>query len=255
MNRPVEMGQVCPRLFLKAEWRYLAMLNYVIDPAILRPLVPAGTELDFWEGRTYVSIVGFLFLNTRVRGITIPFHRNFEEINLRFYVRRRASDGGWRRAVVFIREIVPRWAIALVARSVCNEPYLALPTAHRIEQSSGFEAGIKSVTYSWKYEGRDHFLKIGTRGEAKPLLEGSEAKFIAEHYWGYTAQRDGSTLEYQVEHPPWMVWDSASAEFQCEVASLFGRQYCSTLNRSPDSAFLAEGSAVKVYKGIGLPKA
>ena len=228
------------------------MLNYAIDPAILRPLVPAGTELDFWERRTYVSMVGFSFLNTCVRGISIPFHRNFEEINLRFYVRRKAPDASWRRAVVFIREIVPRRAIAFIARAFYNEPCLALPTAHGIEYQPGSKTGIKSAAYSWKHQGREHFLKIVTRGEARPLVEGSEAEFIAEHYWGYTAQRDGSTLEYQVEHPPWRVWDSASSEFQCDVAALYGQQYCSVLNRPPDSAFLAEGSAVSVYAGLRI---
>ncbi len=79
---------VTPAPFLTAEWRHLAMLNYEIDPVILRPFVPSGTELDSWNGKTYVSIVGFLFLKTRVRGLAIPFHQNFEEINLRFYVRR-----------------------------------------------------------------------------------------------------------------------------------------------------------------------
>ena len=246
------MSRYCARVFLTAEWRYLAMLNYVIDPAILRPLVPGGTELDFWEGRTYISMVGFLFQNTRVRGIAIPFHCNFEEINLRFYVRRKAPDGAWRRAVVFIREIVPRQAIAYVARVIYNEPYLALPTAHRIEPKSGSETDIKSATYSWKHLGRDHFLKIVTRGKVRPLLEGSEAEFIAEHYWGYTAQRDGSTLEYQVEHPRWRVWDSTLAEFQCDVAALYGQQYVSVLNRSADSAFLAEGSPVGVYQGVWI---
>ena len=124
------------RVFLTAEWRHLAILNYVVDPAVLKPLLPAGTELDFWHGRTYVSMVGFRFLNTRVLGLPIPFHRHFEEINLRYYVRRRSGDGSWRRAVVFIREIVPRFAIAFVARTVYNEPYIALPTSHRIEQSN-----------------------------------------------------------------------------------------------------------------------
>jgi uncharacterized protein YqjF (DUF2071 family) len=246
------MSQNSARVFLTAEWRHLAMLNYIIDPALLKPLVPAGTELDFWGDQTYVSMVGFLFLNTCVRAIPIPFHRNFEEINLRFYVRRKATNGSWRRAVVFIREIVPRFAIAFVARTIYNEPYIALPTSHRIERRPGTEHGIKSAAYSWKFEGNNHFIKIMTSGEVRTLVEGSEAEFIAEHYWGYTAQRDGSTMEYQVEHPRWRVWDSASAEFHCDVAALYGQEYCSVLNRPPDSAFLAEGSAVNVYQGVRI---
>src|SRR6185503_10439864 len=103
-----------------AHWRFLMMLNYEVDPSVLHPLVPRGTELDTWHGRTYASVVGFLFLDTRVLGLAIPFHRDFEEVNLRFYVRRREAEA-WRRGVVFIKEIVPRWAIATVARVAYNE--------------------------------------------------------------------------------------------------------------------------------------
>lgn len=240
-----------PPVFLTAEWRHLAMLNYEIDPAILAPYVPAGTELDFWNGKTFVSLVGFLFQKTRVRGIPIPFHRHFEEINLRFYVRRQV-DGEWRRAVVFIKEIVPRLAIAYVARIVYNEPYLALPTAHQIENLPGHPEDIKSVAYFWRFKGRDHFLKLAARGSARSLIEGSQQEFITEHYWGYTAQRDGSTLEYRVEHPRWRVWDSETAELSCEVAALYGQQFSSVLEGQPSSAFLAEGSAVKVCQGVRL---
>src|SRR3954468_20670393 len=121
-----------PRIFLAAEWRYLAMLNYQVDPAILHPHLPRGTELDIWNGRHYISLVGFRFLNTRVLGVPIPFHRNFEEVNLRFYVRRKGPEG-WRRGVVFIAEIVPRFAIAAVARLFYNENYVALPTRHKLD--------------------------------------------------------------------------------------------------------------------------
>ena len=105
-----------PRRFLSAVWRNLVMLNYEIEPDILRPLVPQGVELDSWKGKYFVSLVGFQFLDTRVLGMPIPFHRNFEEVNLRYYVRRRVEKG-WRRGVVFVKEVVPRWAIATRGRS------------------------------------------------------------------------------------------------------------------------------------------
>ncbi|HVU08909.1 MAG TPA: DUF2071 domain-containing protein [Verrucomicrobiae bacterium] len=238
-------------VFLTAEWRHLAMLNFEIDPKILAPFVPAGTELDFWNGKTFVSVIGFLFQKTRVRGIAFPFHRNFEEINLRFYVRRKSNEG-WRRAVVFIKEIVPCFAIAFVARTIYDEPYIALPTAHRIEKISAGSNDVKSVTYLWRFCGQENFLKIVPQGEAQDLIEGSQQEFIAEHYWGYTAQRDGSTLEYQVEHPRWRIWNSQAAELNCDIAAFYGKQFLETLSRQPASAFLADGSTVKVRKGIKL---
>jgi uncharacterized protein len=238
-----------PNVFLTAEWKHLAMLNFEIAPSALTPYVPAGTELDMWNGRHLVSVVGFRFLRTRVLGIPIPFHRDFEEVNLRFYVRRQADDG-WRRGVVFIKEIVPRDAIAFLARALYNEPYIALPMAHRIEMEAG---SLHSAEYSWRFGGRQNRLQVAVRDEAQPLRDGSEAEFITEHYWGYNTQRDGSTIEYRVEHPRWRVWTAESARLDCDVATLYGPQLKDGLSHPPSSAFLAEGSAVTVYRGIRLP--
>jgi uncharacterized protein YqjF (DUF2071 family) len=250
------MDKICARamksnpskIFLTAEWRFLAMLNYEIDPVVLALFVPARTELDFWNGRTYVSLVGFHFQNTRVCGIPIPFHRHFEEVNLRFYVRRKAEDG-WRRGVVFIKELVPRKAIAFVARTFYNENYLALPMSHRIET---FQEEIKSASYSWRFDGLENYLKVITRGQAQPLVDGSLQEFITEHYWGHATQRDGLTMEYAVEHPRWRIWETETAEFHCDVANLYGERFCECFNRPPSSAFLADGSEVKVRSGIKL---
>ena len=157
--------------FLTAEWRYLAMLNYEVEPERLMPLVPKGTELDTHDGKTFVSMVGFLFLNTRVMGLAIPFHRDFEEINLRFYVRRKAEDG-WRRGVVFVKEIVPRTAIALTARWLYNENYVALPTGNVVVRSQVNSANIESVTYYWTFRSKAHSIELTTRGEPRPFCRG-----------------------------------------------------------------------------------
>ena len=224
------------------------MLNYEIEPSALASFVPAGTELDLWNGKTFVSVVGFLFQRARVFGISIPFHRDFLEVNLRFYVRRKAPDG-WRRGVVFIKEIVPRTAIALVARKLYNEPYIALSMAHRIEHAGDL---LRSAEYFWRFAGEEHSLRIAAHGEAQPLQHGSEAEFITEHYWGYTGQRDGGCLEYRVEHVPWRLWQTSRAELACDVAGLYGREFAEALASPPKSAFLAEGSDVTVYRGRDL---
>ena len=239
------MNNGAPKVFLTAEWKHLAMLNYEIEPLALSSFIPAGTELDTWNGRTFVSVVGFLFLQTRVCGFPIPFHRNFEEVNLRFYVRRKASDG-WRRGVVFIKEIVPRAAIALVARKFYDELYIALPMAHRIE---GVAGKVAAAEYSWRVGKRQNVLKLSTQGDAQPLRDGSEAEFITEHYWGYNKQRNGTSLEYRVEHPRWRVQETSHAELDCDIARLYGARFQNCLTSKPSSAFLAEGSRVRVFKG------
>ena len=238
-----------PGKFLSAEWRYLAMLNYEINPAYLLPYVPSGTELDLWNGKTFVSMVGFLFLKTRVMGWSIPFHTNFEEINLRFYVRRLGPEG-WRRGVVFIKEIVPRPAIATVARLVYNENYIALPMRHEV--TANFAPPSLVVEYGWKFKEKWNLLQVNTKGDLQPIVSGSEEEFITEHYWGYAAQKDGACVEYQVEHPSWRVWQVSDCVLDCDVTGLYGTTFGESLGVAPSSAFLAEGSAVVVRKGVKI---
>jgi uncharacterized protein len=238
--------------FLTAEWRYLAMLNYKVDPIILAPLVPAGTELDSWNGQTFMSVVGFQFLKTRVLRMPIPFHRNFEEVNLRFYVRRKTPEG-WRRAVVFVKELVPRALIALTARVVYGENYIALPMKHRIEVDNDATKKERRVLYSWSLDGRENHIQLTVRGESHKLTPGSEEEFITEHYWGYTLRKNRDTMEYRVEHSRWRVWTAQDAQLKCDAAELYGDPFAECLQASPDSAFLADGSEVTVFKGVSLP--
>jgi uncharacterized protein len=239
-------------VFLTAEWRHLAMLNFEVDPALVRPLVPAGTELDDYRGRTFVSLVGFMFLNTRVLGIAIPRHRDFEEVNLRFYVRRRASDG-WRRAVVFVKELVPRAAIAMAARVFYGENYLAVPMSHRIAVAGEGAGAVRHVSYRWRFEGYENAIRVTVRGEASEIVAGSQEEFITEHYWGYTRRRRGGTLEYQVEHPRWRAWTAVDPRLEGDTTRLYGERFAHYLNGPAASAFLADGSAVSVFKGVRLP--
>jgi uncharacterized protein len=241
-----------PRAFLTAEWRNLVMINFAVEPQLLAPFVPAGTELDAWEGKTFVSLVGFLFANTRVLGLSIPWHRMFEEVNLRFYVRRNVK-GEMRRAVVFIREIVPRIAIASVARLAYNEPYRALRMQH--EYGTIRPDGIpSSVEYAWRMSSGWSSLRVEPTGEGKPVKSGSQEEFITEHYWGYTRQRDGSTIEYQVAHPSWRVWGVELPRIEGKLSDLYGRDMAHVLSGSPSSAFLADGSAVTVYSPSRLSR-
>jgi uncharacterized protein YqjF (DUF2071 family) len=235
-------------VFLRADWRTLAMLNYEVEPNLLAKFVPSGTELDQWQGKVFVSLVGFRFLKTTVCGISFPFHRNFEEVNLRFYVRR--TEGiEVRRGVVFIKEIVPRWAIAAVARRFYNEKYVSLPMRHQIQPNG--ESGL-SVEYGWRSRERWSRMSMATVGIPALPGEGSEEQFITEHYWGYAAQLDGGCMEYRVAHPSWRVWNTLDAKFEGDLVELYGQDLSAALAGTPTSAFLAEGSEVTVYRGRKL---
>ena len=224
-----------------------AMLNYAIDPHLLAALVPRGTELDSFEGRCYLSLIGFRFLRTRVRGLWIPFHTNFDEINLRFYVKRKVGSDV-HRGVAFIREIVPRYAVAKVAQLVYGEPYVALPMRHKVAGPTS-EGGRVRVEYGWRKGSRWNSLRLEAEGRPALPREGSLEQFIAEHYWGYSRGRDGATVEYQVAHDPWRVWNATAASFEGDGTAVYGADLAACLRHPPDSAFLAEGSAVTVMRG------
>ena len=237
--------------FLTARWNYLLMLNYEVDPTALRPFVPQGTELDQFEGTTYLSVVGFLFRDTKVKGFSVPFHRNFEEVNLRFYVRRN-EGGDVRRGVVFVREFVPRWAIAFVARLVYEESYTSSPMRHTVTLPEESPNGTGKLCYRWRYPTGWNSISADFTGAPTAATPGSHEEFITEHYWGYCAKRRGITFEYQVEHPRWRVWNAHNAALHCDAAAVYGAGFVEALSRPPVSAFIADGSEVAVYQGIQL---
>ena len=237
------------RVFLTAQWRHLAMLNYEVDARLLLPFVPGGTELDRWQGKVFVSLVGFRFLKTKLLGfLPIPMHSKFEEVNLRFYVRRQAGSEV-RRGVVFIREMVPRRAIAFVARRFYNENYVALTMAHEI-RSVG-EDGLR-VAYRWRNGKRWSGVNLETCGSPALPGEGSVEQFITEHHWGYAAQSEGGCVEYQVAHPSWKVWQVRESALEGDAGEFSGGDISAVLRGMPESAFLAEGSAVAVMRGQKL---
>ncbi|HUO35148.1 MAG TPA: DUF2071 domain-containing protein [Candidatus Acidoferrum sp.] len=231
------------RVFLTAEWHNLLMLNYEVPREILASHVPRGTELDSFGGKIFVSLVGFQFLRTRMFGfVPIPFHVNFDEVNLRFYIRRRHPEGD-RRGVVFIREIVPKFAIARIARWFYGERYSSFPMRHEVRVADS----IAQVSYGWKYQG-DWCVIHGESSAAAVLpAEGSLEQFIVEHYWGYCSGPRGRAFEYRVTHPLWNVRRCETGGLDGDVTSFYGPEFAPILSRTPDSAFIAEGSPVAVH--------
>jgi hypothetical protein len=233
------------RTFLSAEWLDLVMVNYEVDEKLLHHFVPPGTVLDSFDGRAYVSLVGFQFRRTSLFGaLPVPFHRDFDEINLRFYVRHKEGNED-RRGVVFIAEIVPKWAIAKVARIVYGENYIRLPMKHRVDTTGA----TITAEYEWQQGGAWSKIYVHASAPAAPAADGSLEQFITEHYWGYSKQRNGGSLEYRVEHVRWNVWKSTAAGFEGDATGIYGVELGRVLQRPPDSAFIADGSPVAVLTG------
>ncbi|MBQ0733400.1 YqjF family protein [Aquimarina celericrescens] len=227
--------------FLTAEWRNLAFANYEIDPKVLEKYVPYGTELDLWQSKCYVSLIGFMFKNVKLLGFSIPFHKNFEEVNLRFYVK-RYENKVLKRGVVFVKEIVPKPALSWVANTVYKEKYETLPMQHlwKNQESS------KLFRYEWKKKGKWQSLEVETGYDSKPIEKDSITEFITEHYWGYAKINSQKTNEYQVTHPRWNVLEILDYNINVDFGLIYGTDFSFLDTKKPDSVMLAEGSEITI---------
>ena len=227
--------------FLTAEWRKLAIANYHVDSKLLIPFLPYKTELDIWNGKCYVSLVGFRFVNTKLKGFGIPFHKHFEEVNLRFYVRYKDSTG-WKRGVTFIKEIVPKAALTFIANTIYKEKYLTLPMRH----SWNIQEDIIEVSYHWNNKNRWNNFSIKAAAAPINIQPNSEEEFITEHYWGYTNINEKCTSEYAVEHPRWKMYQVIESSIDVIYGKLYGDVFSFLDNQKPDSIMLSEGSEIVV---------
>jgi hypothetical protein len=229
----------------------LAVLNFEMDASALAPYVPERTELDRWQEQVLVSLVGFQFRDTRVWNVNVPFHRDFSEVNLRFYVRRRLPEG-WRRGVVFVKELAPHRAIAWMARLLYGENYVTVPVRPTIDVPANGDGRMRRFGYAWQLAGRDYRIEAEGTGPGYHAGPGSEAEFILDQSWGYSGRPGRPTIEYRVEHPPWTIWSTRAARFDGDVAALYGTSFVEALSAPPRSAYLADGSGVSLYRGARL---
>lgn len=223
------------------------MLNWEVSESLLLPYLPRGVEFDRLGSKLYASIVAFRFLDTRVWGMPVPWHRDFEEVNLRFYVRREVA-GEIRRGVVFVSELVPRFWVAALARALYNERYRAVAMTHKVIST---EYGIRTA-YAWRDKGQEFFVRASAEGPPHLVPSDSREMFIAEHYWGYSRLRDGTTMEYRVEHPTWRLWVECQIELCSDIAQSYGAEWREVFGRKPDFSFIGEGSPVAVFPGSRL---
>jgi uncharacterized protein YqjF (DUF2071 family) len=174
-----------PKPFLTAQWRHLCLVTYPVPPSLLEKRLPRGLTLDTREGQAFVSVVAFNFLDTRVLGVPWPGHRNFAELNLRYYVR-----CGEERGVVFIREFVPQRLTACLACAIYNEPYRAAPLTHTVtEESDRLTAECRLV-----WAGATHTLRVVGRKPGILPPEDSVEHFFKEHHAGFGADRKGRAI-------------------------------------------------------------
>ncbi len=227
--------------FLNARWENLIMANYAVNPSVLLPFLPKGVELDTFNGKAYVSLVGFMFKNTRLFKVPIPLLGTFEEINLRFYVVHKVGNES-KRGVVFINETIPFKPVAWVANWLYKEHYISIPTKHKwiIQPDS------KEIKYEWKVGEKWNTMKAVAETKQVPMEVGSMEEYIFEHYYGYTKVDQNNTLEYKVNHPRWETNKVTDHEINCDFGKMYGKPFEFLNNQQPDSVIIAEGSEVSV---------
>ena len=217
------------------------MLTYAVDPLVVIDRVPAGTTLDSWRGKALVSVIGFQFLDTQILGTPVPFHQAFEEVNIRFYVR-RGIDTEHRAGVVFIREMVPRPMVGGMARLLYREPYEVVQMRSRVDPGPP-----PDVEYQWNVSGRWCSLAAEGEGPGTELIAGSLEEFVTVRHWGYNGERGKPTLEYQVDHPRWRIWRTSKPRAEYVGAErLCGLELAQQL-KNPISPIIADGSAVTIH--------
>lgn len=227
---------------IKASWKKLILANYTIEPEVLARYLPFKTELDRWDNHCFVSLVGFMFMDTSTFGIKFPFHVHFEEVNLRFYVTHQDGDV-WKRGVVFVKEIVPLPGITLIANTIYKEHYETRPMKHTWD----FTTDELKVEYQWKKK-RWHTLNITTGSVPVEMTAESEQMFFTDQHWGFTKVNPQLTMQYEVEHPFWTYYETKDYQIDADFGSLYGEEFSFLSAQKPYSVFLAEGSEISLRK-------
>ncbi|WP_424494544.1 YqjF family protein [Salinimicrobium sp. GXAS 041] len=226
---------------LTAEWKNLVFANYTVPPQLIEKYLPAHTKPDFYNGKCYLSLVGFQFKNVKVANLKIPFNNDFEEINLRFYVKR--FDGAkWRKGVIFISQIADKAALNTLANVLFQENYQKLVTKQHISED---DTSI-NARYSWRFKDEWQHLEAKSGIVASPFQENSEEEFLMDRPWGYGKRNNEETNEYKVSHPDWPIFEVEEYSVKVDFSLLFGPEFNILSSATPKSVILAEGSTVSM---------
>lgn len=241
--------------FVAARWRNVALLSWPVADELLEQLLPGGLEIDHWGGAAYISLVGLWFDDLRVFGIPAPARR-YEEVNLRFYVRRpQCADGGG-PGVIFIRQLVPHRMTAFLARRIYGEPFLSVPMWHRFGGADAADpAGACRVEYGWRSPGRQEGFWLESDAEPGYAARGSLEEFLTARYWGYNGKPGAGARAYNLIRPPWLIRRAGVWGLDCDFVSWYGADLGSVMAAPPASTLLASGSWAKLNRPSKLKDA
>ena len=230
-----------------AEWREIVVINFEIDPKLLRNFIPPKTELDFFNETSFVTLMARACKNVKPYGWPIVFAKSIDQILLRFYVKRKVGDT-WRRGVCLIRDYLPKRKASFFLNWMFKHSFTQVPIKRT---SSNFESGLPTqlptVEYQWTTGDYVNHIKVNARSQMRQQEQETKESFVLDHHYGYTV-KEGKTYEYYVEYSPWAMWDAQSGSFDCDTENVFGRPFVRALKQRPASVFLARGSDVIIYR-------
>ncbi len=228
LDRPQIMGQ---------RWADLTFLHWRVDPALVAPLLPAGTRPDVHDGSTWVGLVPFRMVGAGVgRGPAVPWLGTFAETNVRLY----SVDETGRRGVVFRSLEASRLAVVVGARLAFGLPYEW--ARMRITRHDGLLS----------YETRRR--APGPRGAGgRVVVRPGEAlttdplgAFLTAR-WGLHTRFGGRTLYVPNHHGPWPLRSAELVELDDTLVAAAGLP--TLAGRPPDSVLYSDG----VRTVFGLP--
>ena len=223
-------------------WKDLLVASYEVPKEALQPYLPEGVELDSWNGKHYMSLVALQCQDIQGLGVKVPGGDNFEQVNLRFYAKRNTPEGE-KKGAVFIKQIVASEVVAFASKALLNESVSTASMSHKLTE----ETAEGEVSYRWDVNGTTSEMSAHRVGQAKPLVEGSQEEFLLENYNGFSVQRDGQTIEYKVEHPPWKTYEAANPVIDVDAVGLYGKELAKYLSGPPSSVIIVDGSKTAVF--------
>jgi hypothetical protein len=190
-------------------WRHLLFENWAVDPALVSAHLPDDLSVDTHDGDAWLSVVPFINVCVRPRGLPAWTGLRLPELNLRTYVTRDGEPG-----VYFFSLDAQGVASVLGARIFHHLPYyyarisLSWDDGRVAFGSRRLHPGDRPAEYEATY---------WPTGEPFSAPDDDLARFLVERYQFFTQAPDGTLRYTTVEHEPWTLYPATA---EVETASL-----------------------------------
>lgn len=236
-SRPVR------RAVFTQQWRDLTMLHWPVDPAVVAPLLPAGTVPDVLAGVTYVGLVPFVMARVGILGTPpLPYLAGFPETNVRLYA---VDPRTGRRGVVFRSLEAARLLPVVAARVSYHLPYLWARMA--VRHGTGPDARTVSYESARRWPGPRGAGGLVRVRIGEPVAADELALFLTARWGLFSTWYGGRTAYAPVDHPAWPLHRAELVDLSDDLVRTAGLPHPS----GPPHVLWSPGVRVR----IGRPRA